>query len=146
MNFRRAIINDAALLAELNHLLLHDENHRNKKMSIPELEQRMRSWLAAEYAAVIFEQDGEVVAYALYREEPEEIYLRQLFVARNQRRKGLGRKVVEILRSKIWPTNKRLTVDVLVQNTAAIAFWRAVGYQDYCLALEILPGGAINKP
>ena len=146
MNFRRAIINDAALLAELNHRLLQDENHRNKKMSIPELERRMRGWLAAEYAAVIFEEDDEVVAYALYREQPEEIYLRQLFVARNRRRKGLGRKAVEILRSKIWPANKRLTVDVLVQNTAAIAFWRAVGYQDYCLALEILPGGAINKP
>ena len=130
------------MLAELNHLLLHDENHRNKKMSIPELEQRMRGWLAAEYTAVIFEEDSEVVAYALYREQPEEIYLRQLFVARNRRRQGIGRRVVEILRSKIWPASKRLTVDVLVQNTAAIAFWRAVGYKDYCLALEILPGGA----
>jgi predicted acetyltransferase len=139
MNFRRATLDDCALLAELNHKLLHDEDHRNKKMSVPELEQRMRGWLASEYAAVIFEKDGEVVAHALYREQPEEIYLRQLFVARNQRRKGIGRKAVEILRTKIWPTNKRLTVDVLLKNTAAIAFWRAVGYKDYCLALEILP-------
>ena len=108
-------------------------------MSIPELEKRMRGWLASEYVAVIFEKDGEVVAHALYREQPEEIYLRQLFVARNQRRKGIGRKAVEILRTKIWPANKRLTVDVLLKNTAAIAFWRAVGYKDYCLALEILP-------
>jgi predicted acetyltransferase len=139
MNFRRAKANDAALLAELNHQLLHDEGHRNRTMSIPELEQRMRNWLASEYAAVIFENDGEVVAYALYREQPEEIYLRQLFVARNRRRNGIGCRAVEILRTKIWPTNKRLTVDVLVQNTTAIAFWRAMGYQDYCLALEILP-------
>jgi predicted acetyltransferase len=139
MTHRQATLDDCALLAELNHLLLHDENHRNKKMSIPELEKRMRGWLASEYAAVIFEKDGEVVAHALYREQPEEIYLRQLFVARNQRRKGIGRKAVEILRTKIWPANKRLTVDVLLKNTAAIAFWRAVGYKDYCLALEILP-------
>ena len=140
MNFRRALINDATLLAELNHQLLHDEGHRNRTMSIPELEQRMRGWLASEYAAMIFEKDGEVIAYASYREQPEEIYLRQLFVARNWRRKGIGRQAVEILRTKIWPPNKRLTVDVLVQNAAAIAFWRAVGYKDYCLALEILPG------
>jgi ribosomal protein S18 acetylase RimI-like enzyme len=46
---------------------------------------------------------------------------------------------VEILRSKIWPKNKRLTVEVLVQNEAAVAFWRAVGYKDYSLTLEILP-------
>jgi predicted acetyltransferase len=139
MTHRQATLNDCALLAELNHLLLHDENHRNKRMSISELEQRMRGWLASEYAAVIFEKNGAVVAYALYREQPEEIYLRQLFVARNHRRKGVGRQAVEILRAKIWPANKRLTVDVLVQNTVAIAFWRSVGYKDYCLALEILP-------
>ena len=138
MNFRRATLNDCALLAELNHQLIRDEGHRNR-MTVPELEQRMKGWLASEYAAALFENDGEVVAYALYREQPEEIYLRQLFVARNRRRQGIGRQAVEILRSKIWPKNKRLTVEVLVQNKAAVAFWRAVGYKDYSLTLEILP-------
>jgi len=138
LNFRRATLNDCALLAELNHQLIRDEGHRNR-MTVSELEQRMKGWLAAEYAAMLFENDGEVVAYALYREQPEEIYLRQLFVVRNQRRKGLGKEAVKILRSKIWPKNKRLTVEVLVQNQAAITFWRAAGYKDYCLTLEILP-------
>jgi ribosomal protein S18 acetylase RimI-like enzyme len=108
-------------------------------MTVPELEQRMKGWLTAEYAAVLFEQDGEVVAHALYREQPEEIYLRQLFVMRNRRRQGLGRRAMEILRTQIWPKHKRLTVEVLVQNEAAVAFWRAMGYRDYSLALEILP-------
>ncbi|MDE3067150.1 MAG: GNAT family N-acetyltransferase, partial [Verrucomicrobiota bacterium] len=81
-----------------------------------------------------------VVAYALFREQPEEVYLRQLFVTRHRRRQGIGRKAVNLLRSQIWPDNKRLTVDVLVHNTAALAFRRAVGYKDYYLALEILPG------
>jgi predicted acetyltransferase len=138
MNFRRATLNDCALLAELNHQLIHDEEHRNK-MTVPELEQRMKGWLASEYAAVLFENGGAVVAYALYREQPEEIYLRQLFVVRDRRRQGIGRQAVEILRSKIWPTYKRLTVEVLVQNMTAVAFWRAVSYKDYCLTLEILP-------
>ena len=108
-------------------------------MTVPELEQRMKGWLASEYTAVIFEDAGAVVAFALYREQPEEIYLRQLFVVRHRRRQGLGRQAVEILRSQIWPENKRLTVGVLVQNTAAVAFWRAAGYRDYSLTLEILP-------
>jgi len=138
MNFRRATLNDSALLAELNRQLIQDESHR-KKMTVPELEQRMKAWLASEYAAVIFEVNGEGVAYALYREQPEEIYLRQFFVVRNRRRQGIGRQAMEVLRSKIWSKHKRLTVDVLVHNTAAIAFWRAVGCEDYCLALEILP-------
>jgi predicted acetyltransferase len=138
MNFRFANANDCALLAELNHQLIRDEGHRNK-MTVPELEQRLKDWLAFEYAGMIFELDGQIVAYALYREQPKEIYLRQLFVVRNQRRKGIGRGAVTILRSKIWPKNKRLTVEALVQNETAVAFWRAVGYKDYSLTLEILP-------
>jgi predicted acetyltransferase len=138
MMHRQAILNDGALLAELNYQLIRDEGHRNK-MTVPELEQRMKDWLASEYTSVIFEKDGEVVAYALYREQPEEIYLRQLFVCRNRRRQGIGRQAFEILSSKIWPANKRLTVEVLVKNEAAVAFWRAVGCKDYSLKLEILP-------
>ena len=138
MRFRRATLDDCGLLAEMNHQLIRDEGHRNK-MTVPELERRMTMWLRSEYSAVVFEQNAGIVAYALYREEPDEIYLRQLFVARNHRRKGIGRDAVGILRSKIWPADKRLTVSVLTTNTAAIAFWRSVGYKDYCLTLEIIP-------
>ena len=139
MTFLRATLNDCALLAELNHQLIHDEGHRNP-MTVPELEQRMTGWLTSEYAAMLFENDSKVVAYALYCEQPAEIYLRQLFVVQDQRRKGLGRQAMEILRSKIWPKHKRLTVGVLIQNEAAVSFWRSVGYKDYSLTLEILPG------
>jgi GNAT superfamily N-acetyltransferase len=139
MNFRRATVNDCVLLAELNHQLLGDEGHRNR-MTASALARRMSGWLAGEYAAVIFENAGAVVAYALYCDLPEEIYLRQFFVVRGQRRKGAGRQAFEILRTKIWPLGRRLTVEVLVQNSAAVAFWRSVGYQDYSLKLEILPG------
>ena len=138
MDFRPATLNDCPVLAELNHQLIRDEGHRNR-MTISQLEERMRNWLASEYAALVFENEGEVVAYALYREQPEEIYLRQLFVIRNRRRQGIGRQAMEVLRSKIWPANKRLTVKVLTHNTIAVAFWRAMGYKDYSLTLEILP-------
>lgn len=138
LQFRRATPDDCPLLAQLNYQLIRDEGHRNK-MTVPELEQRTRGWLQSEYAAIIFEESEEPVAYALYREQPEELYLRQLFVIRNRRRQGIGRAAVDILRTQVWPKNKRLTVEVLVKNTAAVAFWRAVGYQDYSLMLEIMP-------
>ena len=137
MTFRKATLSDCALLVDLNHQLIRDEGHRNR-MSVPQLEERMREWLASEYVAIIFEDNKETVAYAVYREQPKEIYLRQLFVVRSRRRQGIGRKAIEMLLSQIWPTGKRLTVDVLVQNTAAVAFWRAVGYKDYSLTLEII--------
>lgn len=138
MTFRPATVDDCPLLAELNHQLIRDEGHRNP-MTVSELEQRMRGWLAGEYRAVIYEDAGEVVAYALFREQPDEIYLRQLFVVRHRRSQGIGRRAVEILRSQIWPKNKRLTVEVLVANQRGANFWRSVGYVDYALSLEILP-------
>jgi predicted acetyltransferase len=138
MNYRRATENDCSLLAKLNYQLIRDEGHRNR-MTVPELEQRMKDWLAKEYTAILFEVADAVIAYILYREQPEEIYLRQLFVIRQQRRKGIGRQALDILRSKIWPKNKRLAVEVLVRNEAAVAFWRTMGFRDYCLALEMMP-------
>src|SRR5690242_3034785 len=102
MTFRFATLEDCFLLAELNHQLIQDEGHRNR-MTAPELEQRMRDWLSGEYRAVIYEMGGEVVAYALFREQPKEVYLRQLFIVRHRRRQGIGRQAVEILRREIWP-------------------------------------------
>src|SRR5712691_3812954 len=134
MKFRLATLDDCGLLADLNHQLIRDEGHRNP-MTVAQLEQRMRGWLAEEYRAVIYEDEDEVVAYALFREQPDEIYLRQLFVVRDRRRYGIGRRAVEILRSSVWPRHKRLTVEVLVSNKNAVAFWRAMGYADYSLTL-----------
>lgn len=138
MNYRPATTSDCALLAEWNHQLIRDEGHRNP-MTVEELQRRMERWLSGEYQAVIFEDNGEPVAYALFCDQPQEICLRQLFVVRHRRSQGLGRRAVEILRSQVWPSTKRLTVEVLVANKRAVAFWRKVGYMDYSLSLEILP-------
>jgi GNAT superfamily N-acetyltransferase len=138
MTYRFATRHDCLLLAEWNHQLIRDEGHRNR-MTVLELETRMRDWLAGEYRAVIFEEAGTGVAYAVYREQPNEVFLRQFFVARDCRRRGLGRRAIELLRFEIWPPGKRLIVEVLVSNAVGQAFWRSVGYKDYALTLEILP-------
>src|SRR5258708_34630083 len=82
-------LGDCPMLAELNHQLIRDEGHRNP-MTVPQLEQRMRDFLTGEYRGIIFEDRGEIVAYALFREQPEEVYLRQLFVVRKRRGQGIG--------------------------------------------------------
>jgi GNAT superfamily N-acetyltransferase len=138
MRFRPATEKDCPRLAGWNHQLIRDEGHRNR-MSVAELEERMLGWLGSEYQAVIFEEDGDWVAYALFREESEEIYLRQFFVVPDRRGRGIGCRAVEILRSQVWPKGKRLTVEVLAANGRGAAFWRRAGYKDYSLKLEILP-------
>ncbi|MHC4207228.1 MAG: GNAT family N-acetyltransferase [Planctomycetota bacterium] len=138
MEYHIANETDLDILAQWNHQLIRDEGHRNP-MTISQLRARMRHWLSGDYTAVIFDKDSESVAYALYRESEDEIYLRQLFVKRENRNRGIGKEAVRILKEEIWTKSKRLTVDVLSHNKAAIAFWRSVGYKDYCLTLEIMP-------
>jgi len=137
VTYRVATQADVPLLADLNHQLIRDEGHRNP-MTVPELAERMSKWIDGEYTAILFEED-EIVAYALYRNSSDSIYLRQLFVSRAHRRKGVGRRVMNILFQEIWPKDRRITVDVLIHNSTAISFWRAVGFSDYSLALEKLP-------
>ncbi len=139
LSYRRGTRADCALLGKLNHQLIQDEGHRNPMTEL-ELAKRMRLWLSrGGYAAVLFKAAGEVVAYALYRELPDQIYLRHLFVVRHRRREGIGRQAMAMLREQIWPPGKRLTVEVLSGNAAGIAFWKAVGYREYSLCLEIMP-------
>ena len=138
MEYRFATTSDLDRLAEWNHQLIRDEGHRNS-MTVPELRERMLGWISGEYKAVIFGSESDPVAYALFKETAAEVYLRQLFVRRDRRSEGIGRNAVGILRERVWPRQKRLTVEVLTANTRGVRFWRTVGYKDYCLTLEILP-------
>ena len=106
-------------------------------MTLPELEQRMACWIGDEgYEAVLFDHDGKSVGYALFRREPEHVYLRQFFVGPNFRRQGIGRQAIEWLSRHAWKDALRVKLDVLIGNAAAISFWRSVGFRDYCLTME----------
>jgi GNAT superfamily N-acetyltransferase len=135
LTFRYATIADGLLLAEMNLQLIRDEGHRNP-MSLPELRQRMEGWLAGEYQAVVIE-DNEPSGYALFRLDEDQVYLRQFFVRRDRRRQGIGRSAIRWLTEHAWHDRPRIRVDVLIGNRAAIEFWRAVGFADYALSLEL---------
>lgn len=141
MEYRRATSDDAPLLARLNRELINDERHRNP-MSVAELERRMAAWLAEEYAAVLFVRSGDPLGYALFRNEPGNVYLRQFFVCRSCRRTGVGRAALDWLRRNVWTESRRIRLDVWVGNVAAIEFWRSVGFSDYCLTMEMAADGA----
>jgi GNAT superfamily N-acetyltransferase len=133
--FRFATLADAPVLAEMNHRLIRDEGHRNR-MTVPELRERMEGWLRGEYRAAVFECDGAPFGYALFRDEPEFVYLRQFWVTPEVRRRGIGRSALAWLRANAWQNAPRIRLDVLIGNADGIAFWRAVGFRDYCLTME----------
>jgi len=138
LRYRFATSDDAALLARLNAQLVK-EGADFGPTDPAWLEQRMRGWLDSGHdRAVLFEdRRGQLVAYALYEEQAQEIYLRQFLVRDLARHSGVGRQAFELLRGKIWSAHKRLTLEVLASNRAAYRFWRSLGYRNCAVTLEI---------
>jgi ribosomal protein S18 acetylase RimI-like enzyme len=149
LKHRFAAPDDVPLLARMNRRLIEDENHRNRDQSDAWLTERMRGFLAGDYRAVLFESGGEPAGYALYTERTEhadEIRLRQIYVERGKRRRGIGREMLRILRDEIWPAGRRITVGVLAGNADAIAFYRAIGFKPYAVEMEMPARGGKENP
>jgi len=135
---RRATLADTLLLAAMNKRLIEDEHARNP-MSVPELEARMRHWLEnGDYEGELFEREGEVVAYALYRLHPDRYfpeqtvaYIHHFYVERGQRRQGVGRKALALLASTRFPPGCQVAVNVLAANPSGYQFWSAMGFKPY---------------
>lgn len=135
MHYRFASANDSDLIAQMNLQLIQDQGHRNP-MDISQLAARMAGWLNGEYQAVLFEEKDISVGYALFRFEPEFVYLRQLFVAAEHRRRGVARGALRWLWANAWPNASRLRIEVLVGNASGHEFWRSVGFTEYCITME----------
>jgi ribosomal protein S18 acetylase RimI-like enzyme len=139
MTYRNATPDDAVMLGELNLQLVQDQRHRYASKPLPFFQDRMRGFLVGEYRGVIFEDRGEVVAYALYRDYGEDgVYIRQLFVARHRRREGIGRVAMQTLIGEVLPARRRITLEVLTGNAPAFALYRAMGFREYCSTLELM--------
>lgn len=135
MRIRKAEIADVDVLVEMNHQLIRDEGSRNP-MGGEELCARMRGWLAnGEYEAHLFQIGESLIGYSLHRQADDHIYLRQFFIRREHRSQGLGRTAFEWLAENVW-RGSRLRLDVLVQNQAGLAFWKKVGFSEYCITME----------
>jgi ribosomal protein S18 acetylase RimI-like enzyme len=136
VTWRFATEEDIPRLARWNAELVEDERARTA-LDLDGFATRMRGFLAGAYRAVIFAEGETPVGYALYAPEPGGVHLRQLYVARALRGRGLGRAAVELLRREVFPPGAHVAVDVLAWNARALAFWRAAGFRDYSVRMEI---------
>lgn len=136
MLIRPAAVEDLPAVAAMNLQLIRDEGHRNP-MQEPELLARLQGWLLTDYQAFVFCEQSDLIGYALYRTEPEHIYLRQFFVRPEYRRKGLGRSAFQWLMKNDW-NSRRIRLDVLVGNAAGRAFWKWLGFSEYCVTMELV--------
>lgn len=127
MEIVKAELRDVRRLAELNRCLIEDERHPNP-MNIAQLNERMKKWLATDYICYIVRENGHIIAYCLYRDDGGHYYMRQLYVDRAHRRKGIATQLLDWLYENVW-TNKKVRLDVLAHNEAAIDFYRRYGFR-----------------
>jgi len=125
----------------MNRCLIEDEGSRNP-MSIAELQNRMGEWLRGEWRVELFTEGDTAVGYAVYQfrkdiYKPDEVvvYLRQLYIERDKRSRGLGSRAVKLLAQTRFPAGCRIEVDVLASNPRGAKFWAQVGFQPYCTTL-----------
>ena len=136
MQIRDATEADLSQLAQWNRELIEDERADNP-MTAGQLELRMRGWLGGDYQAVIFEEGSTPVAYALFLPDEGDINLRQFFVARAHRRRGIGREAMRLFRERCVPAGASLSLEVLVHNQSALAFWRALGMREHAIRFRL---------
>jgi GNAT superfamily N-acetyltransferase len=136
VEYRSATTGDLDLLAVWNKQLIEDSGHDNP-MSVAELRERMAGWLAGEYRGILFIIAGAPVAYAVYKERDDHLYLRQFFVDRAQRRKGIGTEAMALLGKAIFPSGKRVQIEVMAWNKPGSAFWKSAGFHPRYLGMEL---------
>ena len=83
MQITRCSSRDIHELAVLNKRLIEDEKSDNP-MGIPELEERMNTFLSGDYDAYFFAEAGKTIGYALVRRTSSPLYLRQFFIDRDE--------------------------------------------------------------
>lgn len=127
MNLKKCSAQDAEKLAELNKHLIKDEKSDNK-MSLCELQDRMKSFLETDYTAYLFMEDNRIIGYALVNTRAEPLYLRQFFIARNFRRNHKGRRAFELLLDEL--KTDKIDLEVLSWNEAGLKFWQSCGFAE----------------
>ncbi len=136
----RATSDDVPLLAEFNRQLDEDEPHPDP-LTLSALTERMARWVATgEYEVLLLRRGARVAGYAAWRPEDRGTYIRHFFICRDQRCQGWGRAAMRLLRRDFFPQDRPIQIEAAIGNAAGIAFWRALGFQDFGLSMELKAG------
>jgi GNAT superfamily N-acetyltransferase len=136
------------LLARMNKELIEDEGHRNP-MSVAQLQQRFERFVSSEgYSLDLVLWRDDIIGFATYRQEPDNaeacgyhIHLRQFYISRAVRGRGLGSLAFEALMRARFKRGERIFLNVLETNPRGREFWKKTGFKPYDTTMEqVVPG------
>ena len=142
INTRPATIADINTLSNWNKQLIEDEGSRNP-MNLQQINERMIGFLKSDWRVVIISVDGDETGYTLYKEGRDDyfpdqptVYVRQFFIRRDKRSKGLGEASFNLIAEKHFPKGSDISLEVLESNPRGRRFWEKIGFQTYCTTLK----------
>ena len=134
LTYRTATTDDVPLLTRLNIQLRADEKIDNV-MSDEEVGRRMAGMLSGTYIVLLFTNDeSEVVGYTLTDHARTPMYLRQLFVKKEFRKKGYGRELIQLTMKHL--KIGEIDLEVMVWNENARRFYKRIGCKERYLGLR----------
>src|SRR5262249_38970566 len=110
--------------------------------SVADYEQRLRTWLEeGRYQAAVAQSGSDTVAYVVWRDDPDyaDVFVRQFFVVREHRGRGLGQSLFEQAVEECWK-GQPLRLDVYDSNPAGARFWGRLGFSPYSRLMRRFPG------
>lgn len=140
---RQATEDDITELATMNERLVTDQGSRSP-YTASEYENRLRDWLRGdEWSVDVFsDPEGVTLGYAVhtvqqdcYYPDIEVVYLRQFYIDRPMRRRGIGTAAYELLARERFG-NREVAVDVLATNPDGQEFWAHIGFAPYFTSMK----------
>ena len=142
VSIRPAAETDLPALARMNKRLIDDEGSRNP-MPVEALQARMQAWLSADWRIDLFLHEAAVAGYAVYQLRPDEyapdqvqVYLRQFYIERDRRGRGLGALAFQALIGSRFPPGSRVVIEALASNPRGHHFWSKLGFQSYATTMH----------
>ena len=146
ISLRGVVEEDLPNVTAMNQRLVEDEGSRNPFSEIQYL-QRLRSWLhSSEWELVLFTDSiGNSLGYAVYRlttdiysEEVKTIEIRQFYIDRPFRGRGLGTAAYRILAEERFE-GREVFLEVLATNPGGRRFWEKMGFSEYYVSMRNIP-------
>ncbi len=78
---------------------------------------------------IVAEHDGLIAGHCVYIAGKHEVFVERLAVAREYRRKGIARTLVDKLQGKLHGNRRRVVMDVRDHNLAGQLFAKACGFR-----------------
>lgn len=111
------------------------------KRGTAELEATLRQAMEEyDHQAFFFKEEGRVAGYALCDRRRQPVYIRQFYIVGDDRRRGTGQRAFAALRAALGAGE--VSLDCHVGNTAALAFWRKLGFKEKHVHMVLADGKA----